>query len=177
MSATTAHPAPGTVVRLGAVRSARPRPLSGNGVVAQGIRFLLCGGTANVAYVLAFVTLADLGQQAANAVGAGTSAVLASELHRRFTFRAGARVHWRTAQWQGGVTAAAATLASSLSLSWLAATTDAGTLLALVVAAAVNGAVGVLRFVTLRWLFAGRAAVLPVVLPARPAPLPAASAA
>lgn len=136
--------------------------------VAQFVRFVLAGGTANLAYLAAFLLLGGYGTQAANVVGAVLSAVLANELHRRLTFRARAAVSWRTAQWQGGLTLALGLAASSSALVWLeAATVGAGPVVAMLVAAGVNGLVGLVRFVTLRWLFARR--ITPQQLPAQPA--------
>ncbi len=160
--------------------------LRSSAVPAQFARFVLAGGTANLAYAASFLLLADLGTQAANVVGSLASAAVANELHRRLTFRAGARVGWRTAQLQGGATAGAGLAASSAALALLESATDAGGLTALVVAAAVSGAVGLARFVLLRWLFTRRAggALAPVVplrldaaagAPAHPAALSAAA--
>src|SRR3712207_4535645 len=76
---------------------------SSDGVGAQFVRFLLVGGTANLAYVGAFLLLSGLGSQVANGAGAVVSAAIANELHRRLTFHARTAVGWRTAQWQGGL--------------------------------------------------------------------------
>jgi putative flippase GtrA len=126
---------------------------------AQFLRFVLSGGTANLAYVASFLLLGGLGAQAANGVGSLLSAVVANELHRRLTFRASAAVGWRTAQWQGGLTLVAGLAASSSALAWLgSATGGTGPVVALLVAAGVNGLVGLARFATLRWLFTRRPA-------------------
>ncbi len=147
------------------------RGAAANAPVAQFVRFVLAGGTANLAYLAAFLLLGGLGAQVANVVGAVLSAVLANELHRRLTFRARAAVSWRTAQWQGGLTLALGLAASSSALVWLeAVTVGADPILAMLVAAGVNGLVGLARFVTLRWLFTRRSTQHR--LPARPAPRP-----
>ena len=82
------------------------------------------------------------------------STVLANELHRRRTFRAGERVHWFTAQWEAGGVTVLGLLATSTALGWLDAVTDgtsAGLQIATVVA--VTAFIGLMRFLALRWIF------------------------
>ena len=122
---------------------------------AQFARFVLVGGLSSAVYAALFVLLEGLGDQPANIAGSVVSSVLANELHRRLTFRAGGRVGWWTAQWEGGGLALLGILATGLALAWLDAVTGAsGVVGRLSVVAAVTGAIGVCRFVALRWVFA-----------------------
>jgi putative flippase GtrA len=122
---------------------------------AQFARFVLVGGTSSALYALLFVTLVGFGDQPANLVGAVASSVMANELHRRLTFHAGDRVSWFTAQWEGGGLALAGMAATTVALAWLdAVSDDASTLLGIALVGAVTGAIGLLRFVALRWVFA-----------------------
>ena len=139
----------------------RPGPVVGrltsDDALAQFARFVLVGGSASLVYAGLFLALAGLGNQAANALGIVASTALANELHRRLTFRAGDRVGWVTAQWAGGGLVVAGLVASSLVLAAL----EVGTgppepLVSVIAVCAVNGAVGLARFVVLRWLFAVR---------------------
>jgi putative flippase GtrA len=122
-------------------------------VPAQFARFVLVGGLSSALYAVLFVVLGDLGDQAANIVGAIGSSALANELHRRLTFHAGERVSWLTAQWEGGGMALVGMVATALALAWWDAATDTGPLARFVVVAAVTGAIGLVRFVALRWAF------------------------
>jgi len=123
-------------------------------------RFVLVGGLSSAVYALLFAVLTgSVGSVAANVCGSVVSSALANELHRRLTFRAGERVDWLTAQWEGGALAAAGIVATSLALGWLTSvsgTTDVVVQLLLV--GVVTGVVGMLRFAALRWAFGARAA-------------------
>ena len=126
---------------------------------AQFVRFVAVGVTANVLYGALFLLLADLGSQAANVAGSIASSALANELHRRLTFRAGGRVPWLRAQSEGGGLALVGVVATTAALEWFQALAPAaGAAAHLVVVAVVTGAVGLGRFVVLRWLFGGRGA-------------------
>ena len=124
----------------------------------QFARFVLVGGVSSAVYALLFAVLVgSLGSVAANVTGSAVSSALANELHRRLTFRAGERIDWRTAQWEGGALAAAGIVATSVALGWLTSVlgpTDVVVQLLLV--AVVTGAIGVLRFAALRWAFGAR---------------------
>jgi hypothetical protein len=103
------------------------------------------------------VLLEDLGDQTANITGSIVSSMLANELHRRLTFRAGDRVGWWTAQWEGGGVALLGILATSAALGWLDTVTDVdGTVARLTLVGVVTGLIGLGRFVALRWLFVAR---------------------
>jgi hypothetical protein len=83
--------------------------------------------------------------------------VLANELHRRLTFRAGERVDWLTAQLEGGALAAAGIVATSMALGWLTSVVGpADVVVQLLLVGAVTGAIGLLRFAALRWAFGPR---------------------
>jgi putative flippase GtrA len=125
-------------------------------VPAQFARFVLFGGLSSALYAVLFVALGDLGDlgdQGANIVGAIGSSALANELHRRLTFHAGERVSWLTAQWEGGGMALVGMVATALALAWWDATTDSGAFARFVVVAGVTGAIGLVRFLALRWAF------------------------
>jgi putative flippase GtrA len=124
---------------------------------AQFARFVLVGGLSSVVYAALFVLLEDLGDQTANITGSIVSSMLANELHRRLTFRAGDRVGWWTAQWEGGGVALLGILATSAALGWLDTVTDVdGTVARLTLVGVVTGLIGLGRFVALRWLFVAR---------------------
>ena len=126
---------------------------------AQFVRFVAVGAIANLLYGVLFVLLGDLGSQPANLAGGIASSVLANELHRRLTFRAGGRASWLQAQWEGGGLALAGTAATTAALAWFGALVPgSGAAAQLVVVAVVTGAVGLIRFVALRWMFGGAAA-------------------
>src|SRR4051794_7068540 len=143
----------------------RPRLIERLGrddAVAQFARFVLVGGVSSALYALLFVALAGLGDQPANLAGAFGSSALANEMHRRLTFHAGERVSWFTAQWEGGGLALLGMAATALTLGWFdAVTVDAGSIARLAVLATVTEAIGLVRFVALRWAFGPRGADRP----------------
>ncbi|MFE3293537.1 GtrA family protein [Rhodococcus sp. NPDC059234] len=135
-------------------RAGRAR-LRGDGVLAQFVRFVLVGGSSNIAYALVFFLLHSRGVLAANVAGVVISTALANELHRRLTFHASARVHWFPAQWEGGGLALVGLGLSTASLAlldlWLP---SAGGAVQAILVVAVSALVGVLRFLALRgWVF------------------------
>src|SRR3954471_13334807 len=144
------------------VRSAGPRladRLRQDDAGAQFARFVLVGGISSLLYALLFVVLDGFGDQPANVVGAIASSMLANELHRRLTFHAGARVSWFAAQWEGGGLAVAGMVATGLALGWFNTIAgDEGPMADLAVVAVVTGAIGLIRFVALRWVFGARTA-------------------
>ena len=124
---------------------------------AQFGRFVLVGGISSLLYAVVFVACRSLGDQPANVIGAVLSSMLANELHRRLTFHAGGRVSWFAAQWEGGSIALVGIVATALALGWLDAATGTGDAWErLLLVAAVTGAIGLMRFVALRWVFAPR---------------------
>ena len=131
--------------------------LRGDGARAQFARFVLVGGISSLLYALVYVLLDGFGDQPANVVGAIASSVLANELHRRLTFHAGERVSWFAAQWEGGGLALAGMVATALALGWFDSVAgDDGSLADLAVVAVVTGAIGLVRFAALRWVFGAR---------------------
>ncbi|MGY1826334.1 GtrA family protein [Blastococcus sp. SYSU DS0541] len=148
------------VTRAGMGIEVRPAPvaawLRSDRTPAQFARFVLVGGSANAVYLGLFLLLAGLGEQAANLGGVAVSTAVANELHRRLTFRATDRAGWATAQWAGGGLALAGLAATSLALAALDSwTASAGPLGAVAVVWTVTAAVGVARFVGLRWAVGG----------------------
>src|SRR4051812_18460980 len=125
---------------------------------AQFGRFVLVGGISSLLYALVFLACRGLGDQPANIIGAVLSSMLANELHRRLTFHADGRISWFTAQWEGGGLALVGLLATGLALGWLDGATDFdGSAARLLIVGVVTGAVGLVRFVALRWFFTPRA--------------------
>ncbi len=94
----------------------------------------------------------------ANLAGAIVSSVLANEMHRRLTFRAGDRVTWLAAQWEGGALSAVALASTSLALALLDDVVGDGWLAGALLILAVNAVAGLTRFAFLRlWVFPARA--------------------
>ncbi|MDI9917187.1 GtrA family protein [Rhodococcus sp. IEGM 1379] len=129
--------------------------LTGDRAFVQLIRFALVGGISNILYFGVFLAVHSDGVLVANAIGAVLSTILANELHRRLTFHAADRVHWFTAQWEGGGLALIGLIASSAAISALGVLFpgSSGVLQAALVIG-VSALVGGLRFVALRgWVF------------------------
>ncbi|MFD4366921.1 GtrA family protein [Rhodococcus sp. NPDC058521] len=129
--------------------------LHGERAIDQFVRFVLVGGASNVLYGVVFLLLRSEGVLVANVIGALLSTVLANELHRRTTFHAAGRVHWLTAQGEGGGIAllGMASSTATLALVGMAFPAVAGIVQAALVIA-VSGAVGGVRFLALRrWVF------------------------
>ena len=148
-----------------------PAPAEADGVVRRAVervrrddgsgqfaRFVLVGGLSSAVYGLLFATLAaSVGGVTANVLGSAASSVLANELHRRLTFRAGERVAWLTAQVEGGALAAAGIVATTVALGWLTSVVGpTDVVVQLLLVGAVTGAIGLLRFAALRWAFGPR---------------------
>jgi putative flippase GtrA len=143
-----------TAGRLATVPLRLTRRLPADDPRMQFVRFVAAGAVANLLYGALFLLLSPFGSQVANAAGALASSALANELHRRLTFRAGARVTWLRAQWEGGGLAIAGTIATSITLARFdSLVTDPGAAAHLVVVGVVTGLVGLIRFAALRWVF------------------------
>lgn len=154
-SATRAVEQGTTEVRGAAVRALER--LRRDDALAQFGRFVLVGGVSSLLYAVVFIACRPFGDQAANLIGAVLSSMLANELHRRLTFRVGGRVRWFTAQWEGGGLALLGIIATGLALGWLDdATGLTGSGVRLLLVGVVTGAIGLVRFVALRWLFLPR---------------------
>ena len=134
-------------------RSATDR-LRTDAAPAQFARFVVVGGLSSAVYAVLFLTLAGWGDQLAVAVGSVASSALANELHRRLTFHAGERVSWQTAQVEGGALVVVGMVVTGLALHcWDAVAGPSGAIADLAVIAVVTGAIGLVRFAALRWLF------------------------
>ena len=136
------------------VPSSRVSWLRADTAVAQFLRFVLTGGGTSLVQFGVFLLLAGSGEQFANLVGVVVSSVLANEVHRRLTFRAGDRVSWLAAQWEGGALSAAALAASGLALALLGDVVSDDWWARILLIASVNAVVGLIRFLLLReWVF------------------------
>jgi putative flippase GtrA len=121
---------------------------------AQFGRFVLVGGVSTLLYGVLYLALGGFGYLPAHLTGTVASTVLANEMHRQLTFRADERVDWLSAQLEAGGVAVAGLIATSLALGWLhssASTAPIG--LQIAVVAGVTGAIGLVRFAALRWIF------------------------
>jgi putative flippase GtrA len=142
------HPAVGDAVGSVVAR------VRADDLLGQFTRFVLVGGATTLVYAALFVALENLGYLPAHLMATAVSTALANEMHRRLTFRAGERVHWFTAQWEAGGITVIGMLATSAALGVLDSTVGSVsvvTQVALVVA--VTAAIGLMRFIALRWLF------------------------
>jgi putative flippase GtrA len=129
----------------------------GDAPTAQLLRFALAGALATSVQVLVFTVLAPAGTLPAHVVSWAVSSALANELHRRRTFRAGDRVTPLAAQLEGGGLALLGLLITSAALTVLTAVVPAaGVGVQLLLVLSVTVAVGLGRFVALRWSFVVR---------------------
>ena len=147
----------GSLVRT---TSALGRTLVGSdAATAQLVRFAIVGGSTTAVQVLLFALLTPVGTLGANVVAWAASSAMANELHRRRTFRAGERVGWLAAQFEGGGLSVLGLLATSAALALLAlAMPGAAIVQQTALVLAITAAVGLVRFVALRWSFVVRRA-------------------
>jgi putative flippase GtrA len=123
-------------------------------LVAQFSRFVLVGGASTAVYGLLFIGLGNLGYLPAHLTATVASSILANELHRRLTFRAEERVTWLNAQVEAGGVALIGLLLTSAALGWLHSSVDsAPVILQITLVGAITAAIGLMRFVALRWIF------------------------
>jgi putative flippase GtrA len=121
---------------------------------AQFTRFVFVGGTSTAVYGLLFVALGSQGYLTAHLFATVASSILANEMHRRLTFRAEKRVSWLGAQIEAGGVSFVGLVATSLALGWLdSATGSAHVTVQIALVAAVTAAIGLTRFIALRWIF------------------------
>jgi putative flippase GtrA len=123
-------------------------------VYAQFGRFVLVGSSSTAVYGLLFIGLGALGYLPAHLIATVASTILANELHRRLTFRAEERVGWLNAQLEAGGVALLGLVATSAALGWLNSSVgSAHVVLQISLVTAVTAAIGIMRFVALRWIF------------------------
>ncbi|NLE79604.1 MAG: GtrA family protein [Rhodococcus sp.] len=129
--------------------------LRGERAIDQFARFVLVGGVSNVLYGVVFLLLRSEGIVVANVVGALLSTILANELHRRRTFRAADRVHWLTAQGEGGGMALLGIVISTAALALVGVLLPTiGGIVEVALVVTITGVVGGVRFLALRrWVF------------------------
>lgn len=138
------------------------------------VRFVLCGGGVGLASSFAVAALASCIPWAlANAVITVASTLLATELHARFTFRAGGRATWRQhAQSTGSAAAAyAVTCVAMIVLHLLAAAP--GVVLEQVVYLSASALAGIVRFAVLRLVVFARNRPQPAATTRTALPVPA----
>jgi len=121
---------------------------------AQLTRFAATGVVTSLVQFGLFFLLYGMGDQTANLASAIVSSALANEIHRRLTFRAGERVTWLAAQWEGGALSVVALASTSLALTLLEDVVGSGWLAGALLILSVNAVVGLIRFALLRvWVF------------------------
>ncbi|MGW1816659.1 hypothetical protein ACWCQM_24200 [Streptomyces sp. NPDC002125] len=152
------------------------------GAFSAFARFVLCGGGMGVASSFAVAGLAAwVPWIVANALITAASTLLATELHARFTFGAGARATWRQHVQSAGSAAAAyvVTCAAMFMLHQLAAAP--GAVLEQTVYLSASALAGAARFAVLRLVVFARTRTQPttasVTTTPAPRPLPRTSAA
>jgi putative flippase GtrA len=144
----------GPFAQLGAPAGRLSARIRRDDVLAQFARFVLVGGVSTAVYAVLFLATDDLGYLSANVGATVVSSVLANELHRRLTFRADERVGFWTAQVEAGGVSLFGLLATSIALAWLNSSVDSvPDYVQIALVAAVTGAIGLMRFAALRWIF------------------------
>ncbi|MFF4189372.1 GtrA family protein [Streptomyces sp. NPDC001691] len=133
------------------METAQSRQRVAPGALVAFARFVLCGGGVGLASSFAVAALASCVPWAmANAVVTVVSTVLATELHARFTFRAGGRATWRQhAQSTGSAAAAYAVTCLAMIVLHLLMTAP-GALVEQIVYLSASGLAGIVRFAVLR---------------------------
>ena len=130
------------------------RRLRADDGLAQFGRFVLVGGASTLLYGVLYLALGGLGYLPAHVAGTVASTLLANELHRQLTFRAEDRVSWLSAQIEAGGVALVGLLVSGAALGWLNSSAgSAPVAVQITLVAAVTGAIGLVRFAALRWIF------------------------
>ena len=146
-----AEPAPAPAPQ-GTVRLAER--LRRDDTLAQFARFVLVGSSTTLVYALLFIPSQGFGYLAAHLIATVASTVLANEMHRRLTFHAEDRVGWFTAQWEASTVAALGLVATSATLGWVDTTAAEGHVwLQITAVVTVTAAIGLMRFIALRWIF------------------------
>ena len=133
-----------TVTAVGLLRRREARPAW----VGQLARFGVVGGGASGLQLATYAFLADsVGSQPANVASWLVSTLMATELHRRFSF--GGSLSGTESDHVVGIATSLLTLL--LSAAALAALDDPSGAVGVLALVVVNGLVGGLRFVILRW--------------------------
>lgn len=160
--------------------AAQGRRSGAHGALGPFARFVVCGGGVGLASSFAVAGLASwIPWALANALVSVVSTLLATELHTRFTFGAGARATWRVHAQSAGSAAAAylVTCGAMAALHLLVA--QPGPVLEQAVFLTASACAGVGRFLVLRLIVAAsrrpRAAVAGGALPVSRVPAPAAA--
>ena len=120
---------------------------------AQFARFVVVGAASTALYALLFLASWGLGYLPANGIATAGSSILANELHRRLTFHAEDRVSWLSAQLEAGGVSLLGLLATSAALGWLDTTVGSRPVMQIALVVTVTAAIGLMRFVALRWIF------------------------
>lgn len=124
------------------------------GTLREFLRFVAVGGSSTAVYAVIFVGLASQGYLPAHVLATVVSSMLANELHRRLTFRAGERVGWLSAQVEAGGVSLFGLVVSGVALAWLDATVgSAQPMLQIGLVVVVTATIGLIRFLALRWIF------------------------
>ena len=133
------------------METAQSRQYVAPGAFVAFARFVLCGGGVGLASSFAVTALASCVPWAlANAVVTVASTLLGTELHARFTFRAGGRATWRQhAQSTGSAAAAYAVTCTAMTLLHLLMASP-GAVVEQVVYLSASALAGILRFAVLR---------------------------
>lgn len=125
------------------------------------MRFGATGASAALLYgvvALALGTAYRWPAQVSHLAATAASTVLASSLHRRFTFRATGTASWQQGQTVGAITAVVGLAMSTLTLDvWRHLAPEADRLSGVVLVYAVNALMGVVNFLVLRRALAGPA--------------------
>ncbi|MGW0782804.1 hypothetical protein [Streptomyces sp. NPDC002913] len=152
------------------------------GAFSAFARFVLCGGGVGIASSFAVAGLAAwVPWIVANALITAASTLLATELHARFTFGAGARATWRQHVQSAGSAAAAYVLTCAAMLVLHRLSAAPGAMLEQTVYLSASALAGAARFAVLRLVVFARNRTQPatatVTTTPAPTPLPRASAA
>ncbi len=141
-----------------------PRPDVAGAPRARGAgwRFGATGAASSIVYglvVAALGVVSAIPVQVAHLAGTALSTVVASALHRRFTFRAARTASWQRSQVAGGGTAVLGIAVSTLALTvWQHVVAHPTRLEDVVLVYAVNGLMGLVNFFVMRRVLRARPA-------------------
>ncbi|GAA2812564.1 hypothetical protein ACFQ0M_01365 [Kitasatospora aburaviensis] len=133
------------------MEAAQSRQQAAPGTFTAFARFVLCGGGVGIASSVAVAALASrLPWALANALITALSTLLATELHARFTFGAGAHATWRQHAQSAGSAAAAYAMTCTAMLTLHQVVAAPGALLDQAVYLTASALTGIARFAVLR---------------------------